>query len=101
MSEQRILAEIELLTTSAKINVEAYHVCIRKGSIIRHHIQELQQQIEKAMVSDTEEMTTETWNKEAQLMKQFKSLQFEAEELLGEAEQDIRRAKALRDTFNS
>lgn len=101
MSDQKIIAEIELLTTSAKINVEAYHVCIRKGSVIRHQIQQLQQQIDKAMVSETQEMTTEEWHQEAELMKQYKLLQYEAEDLLEQAELDIRRAKALRDTLNS
>lgn len=100
MSENLILAQIELFTTSAKVNMAAHNICIRKGAVIRHEIQKVQNEINQAISSDAQ-MTGEQWSKEAELMKQYKLLQFEADDLLAEAEHDIRRAKALRDTLNS
>lgn len=100
MSKNLILAEIELLTTSAKVNMAAHNLCLRKGAVIRHEIQKVQNEINQAMSTDAQ-MTGQQWSKEAELMKQYKLLQFEADDLLGEAEHDIRRAKALRETLNS
>lgn len=100
MSENIVLAEIELLTTSAKVNMAAHNLCLRKSAVIRQEIQKVQSEIESAIQGDAE-MTAQQWNREAELINRFKQLQFEADDLLGEAEQDIRRAKALRKTLNS
>lgn len=94
------LAEIELFTTSAKVNIEARHDCLRKSAVILHKIKEVQEEINNALTSEAT-MTGHQWEQETELMKRYKLLQFEAEELLGEAEQDIRRAKALRKTLES